>query len=217
MGEGSHTLGVSSGWGIFNAKVALEDKSGSPELGSGTDYTKLQPIGGGAAKYNYFLTDNFALGGIVEFRSFKADPVEPLASKISPDEYTSIHYLFSTRYYTDPLQANPRMKLFGGIDLGYIDGISLDATVQYSPSFQERVTLEGDEYWTLGFVGGASFWLADSLSLELGAFWEVALDSTDDDLVLNIPQGGGGTDANTVSGKVTPEGVIFFLGLTYFL
>ena len=217
IGAGTHTLGASSGWGIFSAEVALEDTSGSPDLGSGTDDTDLEPIAGGAAKYNYFFTDNFALGGIVEFRTFEADPVAPLESTISPDEYTSIHYLLTTRYYTDPLESNPRIKLFGGIDLGYIDGISLDATVQYSPSFQERVTLEGDEYWTLGFVAGASYWLAESLSVEFGAFLELPLDSTDDDLILNIPQGGGGTDANLVSGEVTPEGLIFFLGLTYYI
>lgn len=217
QGAGTHTLGLSTGWGMFEGEVALEDKSGSPDLGSGTDDTDLTPIAGGAAKYNYWVTDNFTLGGIVEFRSFEADPVAPLASTISPDEYTSIHYLISTRWFTNPLEANPRIKLFGGIDLGYIDGISLDATVQYSPSFQERVTLEGDEFWTIAPVVGASFWLTDELSVELGGFYEFALDSTDDDLILNIPQGGGGTDANLVSGEVTPEGFVLFLGLTYYL
>lgn len=215
-GAGQHTVGGSSGWGDFEAVVSLQDTSGEPDLGSGSDTTDLVPIGGGAAKYNYFITDNFAIGGIVEFRTFEADPVAPLESVIRPDEYTSIHYLFSTRFYSDPLAFNERLRVFWGLDIGYIDGIELDATVEYSPSFQERVTLQGDEYWTAAPVFGASYLLADNFSCEFGGFYEIALDTTDDELVLNIPQGAGGTDANNVSGQVEPEGLILFAGLTYY-
>jgi hypothetical protein len=219
--EGRHTLGGSTGWAWYEGDVELTDTSGTPDLGTGQDDTDLDPIAGGALKYNYFLTENFALGAVFEFRSFDPNSVQPLASEIFPDEYSSIHYLLSTRVYSDPLKRAPRVKLFGGLDLGYVDGIELDATVVYSPSFQERITLEGDEFFTLGAVGGMSLWIGDWIgcdaSFELGGFYEWALDPTEDTITLNIPSGGGGTNANLVDGEVTPGGWIVFAGLTVYL
>jgi hypothetical protein len=214
---GTHSLGVSSGWALYEAEVRLQDRSGTPDLGSGSDTTDLDPTGGVALKYQYFLNSNVALGAIVEQRTFDPDVVRPLSSDIDGDDYTTYHYLLSSRFFTDPLGEDGRWKAFLGADLGYVDQVELDATVTYAPGFVERVTLNGDSYFTLGLVGGLSYLISDHISFEFGAFYEWPLDSSDDTLVLNIPDGLGGTNPNNVDGQVYPEGLIGFLTLTYYL
>ena len=216
IGAGTHTLGASTGWAFYEADVELTDTTGNPVLGTGSDSTDLDPIGGGALKYNYFVTDNIALGFIFEFRTFDPDPVAPLESEIDADEYTSEHYLLSTRYWSDPFGSDLRWKWFTGLDLNYSPGVDLDATVIYAPGFIERVSLSGDEFWTLNPVLGISYLLRDNLSMEAGGFYEFPLDTTDDTLTLNIPNGLGQTEANIVDGELEPQGLILFVGLTYY-
>jgi hypothetical protein len=214
---GTVAVGASTGWAVYEADVELSDTSGSPVLGSGTDTAELDPVFGAAAKLTYFLHPQVSLGAIVERRAFDPDIVRPLASDIDADEYETYHFILSSRFFTTPLGEDRRWKAFGGLDAGYVPYVDLDATVIYAPGFQERVTLEGDGYFTLGVVGGLSYLVADRLSLEIGAFYEWSLDASEDTLTLNIPNGLGGTDANLVDGKVFPEGLIGFIGLTYYL
>ena len=218
---GKHTIGGSSGWAIFEGDVELTDIDGGLGFESGQDDSALDPVWGFALKYNYFFNENFALGAIFELRTFDASLVQPLSAQISPDEYTSAHFLLSSRLYTNPLEFAPRAKLFGGIDLGYIPGIELEADVIYSPSFRETIELNGDEFFTIGFVAGTSLWVGDIIgmdaSVEFGAFYETTFDETEDTVTLNLPNGLGGTTPNRVDGSVVPQGVIFFAGATLYL
>jgi hypothetical protein len=217
VGRGTHAVGLSTGWAIYEAEVELTDTSGTPNLGSGTDTADLDPVFGAAAKYQYFIGPQVAFGAIVERRAFDPDVVRPLASDIDGDDYTTYHFLLTSRFFTAPLGEDRRWKAFAGLDLGYVPYVDLDATVVYAPGFQQRVTLEGDDYLTAGVVAGLSYLLADRLSLELGAFYEWSLDASEDTLTLDVPNGLGGTDPNSIDGKVFPEGLIGFIGLTYYL
>lgn len=221
---GRHALSFSSGWAFFEAEVELTDVGG--ELGgeTGSDDSELRPVIGGAVKYNYFCSENFALGVIAELRTFDATSVQPLTATISPDVYTSLHLLVSSRFYTDPLDFMPRAKLFGGLDLGYVPGIALEADVIFdpaNPSLNQTVSLEGDRFATLGIVGGASVWVGDivghDVSVEFGAFYERAIDPSEDTITLQIPNGLGGLTPNDVDGDVISKGVIMFFGATLYL
>jgi hypothetical protein len=216
-GKGTHALGASTGWAIYEAQITLADQSGNPVLGTGTSTTDLPPIAGGAAKYNYFLTDNVSLGFIFEGRSFDPDPTAPLDSTIDADEYTSYHYLLTSRFWSEPLGDSRRWRYFGGLDINYTPGVDLDATVIYAPGFIERVSLSGDSFITINPVIGGSYLLADHLSMELGAFYEIPLGTSDDNLTLNIPNGLGSTEPNAIAAEVEPKGLIVFVGLTYYL
>lgn len=214
--EGTQTIGVSSGWALYEAEVKLTDRSGSPDLGTGSDTADLDPVAGFALKYQYFVHPRIALGAIIEQRTFDPDVIAPLESDIDGDDYTTYHYLLSSRFFSGPLGEDERWQAFGGLDLGFIEKVDLDATVTYAPGFIERVQLQGDSYWTLGAVAGLSYLIADRLSIEFGAFYEFALDTSDDTLTLNIPNGLGATVPNLVDGEVTPEGLIGFVTLTYY-
>ncbi|MEZ5979206.1 MAG: hypothetical protein R3F34_13415 [Planctomycetota bacterium] len=216
IGAGTQTVGVSSGWAVYEAKVELDDLDGTPALGSGSDTTDLVPVFGAALKYQYFFSPRFALGGIVERRTFDPDPVQPLASPIDGDDYTTYHFLLTSRFFTDPLGEDGRWKAFGGFDLGYIPKVDLDATVEYAPGFVERITLKGDEYFTIGAVAGLSYLVNDWMTFEMGAFYEWSIDPSEDVITLNIPDGLGGTNANHVDGKVFPQGLIGFPGVTFY-
>ncbi len=224
-GKGTHTVGVSSGWAFYEADVDLTDVGNdsddafgdAPDLGSGSDTSNLQPIFGTALKYSYFVHDNVALGGLVEYRVFDAGKVAPLESEIEPDEYSTWHFLLTSRFFTNPFGHEDRLRLFGGLDLGYIPKVDLDATVTYAPGLSERLQLQGDEYFTLGAVAGGSMLVTDNISLEFGAFYEWAIDSSDDTLILNVPNTAGGTTPNTIEGEVSPFGLIFFAGATLYL
>jgi hypothetical protein len=214
---GTHALGASTGWAEYEAKVLLDDQSGNPDLGSGAATADLDPIGGGALKYNYFVEDDFSVGLIVEARSFDPQPTAPLSATLDGDEYTSLHYLLTTRWWAEPFGPGRRWRWFGGLDLAYTPTIELDATVIYAPGFIERISLSGDPYVSINPVIGTSYLLARRLSLELGAFYEIPLGTSDDDVTLNVPNGLGQTEANDLAAQVDPKGLILFLGLTYYL
>ena len=211
-GAGTHTLGASTGWAVYEAEVELTGTSGPLTGQNGSDPTDLEPRWGAALKYQYLLNDNFALGAIVEARTFDPDPVAPLSASIDGDDYTSLHFLLTSRYYFDGLGATKRWRPYIGLDLGYVPEVDIDATVDYSPLPvpSESITLSGDEYWTLSPLVGLQYLLSDRLSLDFGAFYDFALDSTDDTITLtNV--------GSTVDGEVTPEGLIFFVGVGYAL
>ncbi len=217
---GRGALGFSTGWAFYEAEVELKDVGGELGFEEGTDSTTLEPIIGGAIKASHFFNEHFSLGGVYEFRQFDGTATKPLSATIEPDPYVSSHFILTARAFTSPLESMPRLKLFAGLDLTYVPGISLDATVQYSPSFQERTTLSGDEFFTLAPVVGGSWWIGDMLghdaSLDFGAFYEFALDPSSATVTLNIPDGLGGTVPNDVDGDVYPEGLIFFVGTTFY-
>lgn len=214
---GTHALGASTGWAEYEAKVLLADQSGNPDLGSGASTADLDPIGGGALKYNYFWEDDFSVGLIVEGRSFDPQPTAPLSATLDGDEYSSFHYLLTTRWWAEPFGESRRWRWFGGLDLAYTPEIELDATVIYAPGFIERISLSGDAYISINPVIGTSYLLTRRLSLELGAFYEIPLGTADDEVTLQVPNGLGQTEANELSAQVEPKGLILFLGLTYYL
>ena len=216
--KGTKTVGLSTGWAIYSAEVEAEGKNGVlapagiPE--TGTDDTDLTARYGGALKTNYYLTDRFSIGGIVEFRSFDADPVSPLTAELEPDTFETLHFLLSARYWPDPIGETRRWRPFVGLDLGYIPNVEFDnVQVTYEASSglpPETVQLEGEAYWTLAPVVGMSYLLRDNLSLELGGFYEFAFTPSEETLTLaNL----GGAQADV---EVWPEGFIFFAGLTYY-
>lgn len=215
--SGLNVFGLSSGWAFYEAEVELSDIGGGLGGESGKDTSDLEPVFGFALKYSRFLSENFSIGGIFELRTFDGTPTEPLTGEIDPDVFTSLHFLLSSRYFTDPLESMPRVKLFGGVDLGYVDGIALDATVTYpAPGvLPEPITLEGDRFFTVAAVAGASVWAGDWLgvasSIDVGGFYEWALDPSEDVVTLQalgVP--------NDVAGTVFPGGLILFVGASFY-
>lgn len=217
--QGSWNVGVSTGWAFYNADVEVEGTSGvlnpggRPETGS--DNTDLTPRYGGALKANYFFADQHSIGVIAELRRFKADSVSPLTAELQPDDFTTYHYLLSYRYWPKPLANEPRLRPFLGLDLGYVPGVTFDnVEVTYPASSgipSETVKVDGDPFLTIAPVAGASYLLRDNLSLELGTFYEFAYEPSQAELKLkNL----GGATADV---DVWPQGLIVFLGLTYYL
>lgn len=218
IGKGTRSVGASTGWAFYRATVEAEGTSGVlapagvPETGS--DSTQLTAKYGGALKLNYFVTDRLSLGLIYELRRFEADPVSPLTAELAPEDFTTEHFLFSTRYWPDPFVEGGRWRPFLGLDLGYVPGVTFDNVGVTYPAAtgipSERVDLEGDSYWTFAPVAGVSYLLRDNLSFELGAFYEVAFTPSEDTLTLaNL----GGAQADV---EVWPSGVIVFAGLTLY-
>jgi hypothetical protein len=214
MKAGAHSVGFSTGWAWDEAQVILDDKSGEPDLGKGSATTDLDPIAGGGLKYSYNVTDNFSVGAIAEFRTFDPDPVAPLDSVLDADEYTSYHYILTTRFFTQPFGKDDRLRFFAGLDLGWVDSIELNATVIYAPGVFERVTVQGDAFWTLAPVIGGQYQITDRLTLDFGAFYEWGIENTNDTVQLNIPIAG---DVNDVDGALDIQGFFIAGGLSYYL
>ena len=213
MKAGSHSVGLSSGWAWAQAQVILEDQSGEPDLGRGSAYTDLAPIAGAGLKYSYNITDHFAIGAVAEFRTFDPKPVSPLDSTLDADEYTSYHYLLTTRYFTEPRWLDGRLRFFAGLDLGWVDSISLNATVIYAGDIQERITVEGDSFWTLAPVVGGQYQIMDNLTLDFGAFYEWGIENTNDTVFLNVPIAG---EVNEIDGALDIQGFFLAGGVTWY-
>lgn len=219
IGKGTKNIGLSTGWADYGAELEATGKSGVLVPGgipeTGTDQTDLKPRYGGAVKVNYFVTDKISLGGIFEIRSFDADSVSPLTAELEPDTFETTHYLFTTRYFADPIDENRRVRPFFGFDVGYVPEVKFDKVeVTFDPASgipPERLNnVKGDSYWTVAPVGGFTFLIRDNLSFDVGAFYEWAVTSSDATIELaNL----GGAEADV---EVWPEGLVVFVGMTFY-
>jgi len=216
IGKGSNELVVSSGWSVYEARVEVEGQDGALTGESGADTTELDPNFGAGLRYSHFLTDSWSLGLLLEYRSFDADPVMPIAAVIDAEDYESTHIILANRFYGNTFGDEDRWRVLAGIDLGYIPEVELDATVDYGPGGTEDISVEGDEYFTFGALLGLSYLLQDNLAMSFGAFYEHPLDSSDDSVVLNVPVPGVGTVPSRLDAEVHPDGFIGFVSLSYF-
>jgi len=217
--KGTWNIGASTGWAFYNADVEAEGTSGVLKPGgkaqTGSDNTDLTPRYGGALKANYFFADHHSIGVIAEMRRFKADSVSPLSAELQPDDFTTYHFLLSYRYWPNPFPGEMRLRPFFGLDLGYVPGVTFDnVEVTYPASTgipSENVKVDGDAFFTVAPVAGLSYLLRDNLTFELGTFYEISYEPSQAELKLkNL----GGATANV---DVWPQGLIVFLGLTYYL
>lgn len=220
---GGNALGASTGWAFYEAEAEIKGTGGALVGASSSDTIDLEPRYGGAIKYQHFFTDNFSLGAIAEFRRFDPDEanfglVPGSTTSIQGDEFTTYHFLIAGRFFFDPMGSEGRWRPFVGLDLGYVPDVELDADVVLAPGLPPgKLELEGDEFYTLAPVVGVSYLWSDHLSFDFGAFYEFALDSTDDSGSLDVPVPGVGVVPSGFDAELEPEGLIVFAGLTYYL
>ncbi|MFT6042463.1 MAG: outer membrane protein W [Planctomycetota bacterium] len=212
IGKGSYTVGTSSGWAFYSADMSAAGKTGVLAGDTGTDTVGLTPRYGGALKAQYFLTDNFSLGGIVELRSFEPETASPLSAELEADPFDTIHWIGTSRYFFEPYGKDNRWKPFIGVDYSYIDEIDFgNVTVKYPAPFpSEEVNIVGESYTTIALVAGTSFLWHDNISVDMGAFYEWTDRASE--VTLTFPNLGGAT-ADVVT---EPEGLIFFMGATMY-
>lgn len=215
IGKGSHQLGVSTGWAVYQADVLAEGKSGVLKGQAGKDTVDLIPRFGAALKYSYYVTDHLALGGIAELRSFDPDgPIKPLSANLSAHPFETVHLILSSRWWFDPIKQAPRFKPFVGLDVAWVPEVDLGSvTVNYPPGSgipSEKVKAKGSDYWTIAPVVGASYLLKDWWSLDFGAFYEFPLTQSEETLTFkNL----GGAQSDVF---VEPQGLIGFVGFSFF-
>ena len=212
IGEGTTTVGVSSGWAFYGADIQAAGTSGVLEGEIGTDNVDLPPVMGGALKMGHFVADNVALGGIVEYRRFAPDPASPLSATLIPDEFDTIHWILTSRYFFEPFGAEDRFKPFVGVDFSYIDEVDFGPVeVDYPGSIpSESIDIKAGSYTTWALVAGASYLWNDHMTVDFGGFYEVT--DKAGGTTLTFPNLGGAT-ADVV---VEPEGLILFGGVTFY-
>lgn len=212
IGEGTNTVGMSSGWAFYSADMSAAGTSGVLAGETGTDNVALPPVVGGALKASHFVADNIALGGIVEYRRFDPDPASPLSATLLADEFDTVHWILTSRYFFEPFGAEDRWKPFVGVDFSYIDEVDFGSvTVDYPAPFpDEDVSIKAGAYTTWAFVAGASYLWSDNMTVDFGGFYEVT--DKAGETTLTFPNLGGAT-ADVV---VEPEGLILFAGLTFY-
>ncbi len=223
---GTQLLGVSSGWAFVQADVILEDGEGplaNPVLGGnprGASTTDLDPVFGIGLKYLYYLTHNWSIGGIYEHRIFDPESTRPLEADVDIDEFATDHFIFDLRY---TLNARGRWRPYVAIQLGYVPEVSADGTVSYPSEtpfiggVEEDISLDGDDFFSLSALAGASYLLREGLSFDFSVFYEFALDETEDTLELT-PTPGSGIFGETSSyeGSLKEEGLYFSFGLSWY-
>ncbi len=195
---GKNTFGVSSGWAFTRADVDLSNGTGplaDPILGGsdvGSSTTDLDPVFGIGLKYFHYLTNNWLLGFIYEYRIFDPESTRPLSADVDIDDFGTNHFIIDGRYQFDPVDRAKRLRPFVGVQLGYVPGIDADGTVSYAPvsalglpATSENINLDGDGFFTLGFIAGASYLIRENMTFDVGAFYEFALNPTQDVLVLD--------------------------------
>ncbi len=212
IGKESFTVGTSSGWAFYSAEMKAAGQTGILAGDTGTDSVDLTPRYGGALKASYFLTDNFALGGIVELRSFEPDTASPLSAELVAEPFDTIHWIGTSRYFFEPYGKDDRWKPFVGVDYSYIDEIDFGpVTVNYPAPFPaEDVKIIGESYTTIALVAGTSFLWQDNISVDMGAFYEWTDKASA--VTLTFPNLGGAT-ADVLT---EPEGLILFMGATMY-
>ncbi|MFT7677257.1 MAG: hypothetical protein ACI8QC_001235 [Planctomycetota bacterium] len=228
---GTRQFGISSGWAFAEADVELENGTGplaDPAIGgnpNGASTADLDPVFGLGLKYLYYLDNNWSIGGIAEYRIFDPDSTRPLSADVDLDDFGTTHYILDLRYSLDAMGPDSRWRPFAAFQVGYIPEIKADGTVHYGDAFdalgfpdhRERISLEGDDFWTLGVVAGASYILREGLSLDMAVFYERAITATEADLELT-PQPGVGIlgETSTYAGSLEERGLYLSFGLSWY-
>lgn len=212
IGKGTATVGASTGWAFYAADMEAAGQTGVLAGDSGSDNVDLTPRYGGALKGGYFLSDNFALGAIVELRSFDPDPAMPLSAELVAEPFETVHWLATSRYFFDPMGTSLRWKPFVGLDFSYIDEVDFGSvTVNYPAPFpSEEVDIVAGSYTTFSPVVGVSYLWNDHATIDMGGFYEFT--DKPGEVTLTFPNLGGAT----ADVQVEPEGLIFFLGMTFY-
>ena len=229
---GLYQFGVSSGWAFVEADVELENGTGplaNPALGGnplGASTTDLDPVFGLGLKFFYYVAHNWSIGAIIEHRIFDPESTRPLNADVDIDDFGTNHFLLDLRYVMDPIGKNKRWRPFVALQLGYVPEVEADGVVSYGDAFDgigfpnqsENIELNGDDFFTAGAVAGAAYLLRDGLSLDMAVFYEVALDPTEDQLVLDpLPPGTPVFGSPSVyDGKLTEEGLYLSFGLSWY-
>jgi len=221
---GKNLVGVSSGWAFAEATVKLENGEGglaTPPNDVGKSSTDLDPVFGMGIKYFRYLTNNFLLGAILEHRIFDPEPTRPLSADVDLDDFGTTHLIVEARYQLDPIDEANRLRPFAGVQLGFVPEVKADGVARYganpfSGPVTEEISLEGTEFFTLGFVAGASYLIQEGLTADFGAFYEYSLNPTKDQLVLDPYPGVPGFETpSTYDGELFESGVYLTFGLTW--
>lgn len=226
---GRNVVGISSGWAFVEADVDLENGSGplaNPSFGGtdvGSSTTDLDPVFGVGLKYLRYVSNNVLLGVIYEHRIFDPESTRPLSADVDIDDFGTDHFIVEARYQFDPMFASKRFRPFASIQFGYVPEVSADGEVRYEavsalgiPETTEQIKLEGDEFFTLGFVVGGSYLLREDLTLDFAAWYEYALDPTEDQLVLDpYPNNPPLDQPTTYDGELLESGFYLSLGLSW--
>ncbi|MEM8709338.1 MAG: hypothetical protein AAGG01_00185 [Planctomycetota bacterium] len=226
---GKHVFGVSSGWAFVEADVDLSNGTGplaNPVIGGsdvGSSTTDLEPVFGLGLKYFHYITNNWLLGIILEHRIFDPEPTRPLSADVDIDDFGTNHIIIDGRYQFDPIDRAKRLRPFVGIQLGFVPEVNADGEVRYEPisalglpATTENIELNGDAFFTLGFVAGASYLVRENMTFDFGAFYEFALNPTEDTLVLDPYDGGPLGDASEYDGELLESGLYLTAGLSWF-
>lgn len=210
---GHHQLSLLTGTTAYRADVDATGLDGPLTGLSDSDETTLDPKFGVQGEYVYHVTDAIGLGAGAGARIFDPTGLELFGAGMDAHEFTSTHLFLLSRYYLPAFGEEQRWRPYLGLDLGYVPDVSFDATIDYGGGFTEEFHYDGDSYWSLGFRGAIACLLTDALSLELGTFYELPLDTSDAIFTANVP-GAGPSD---VAGEVSPSGFVFFLALSWHL
>lgn len=225
---GKNTFGISTGWAFVEADVDLSDGTGplaNPVLGGsdvGSSSTDLDPVFGLGLKYFRYITNNWVLGFIYEYRIFDPESTRPLNADVDIDDFGTNHFIIDGRYQFDPVDRAKRLRPFVGVQLGYVPGIDADGTVSYEPvsalglpATQEKINLNGDGFFTLGFVAGASYLIRENMTFDVGAFYEYALSPTEDVLVLDPYDVPPLDQPSSYNGELLESGLYLTFGVSW--
>ncbi|MEZ6014802.1 MAG: hypothetical protein R3F49_06800 [Planctomycetota bacterium] len=226
---GKNLVGISTGWAFVEAEADLSNGTGplaNPLLGGsdvGSSTTDLQPVFGIGLKYLKFLDNNWSFGGILEHRRFDPDSTRPLNADLDIDEFGTNHLILDLRYWFNPLDRENRFRPFAAVQFGYVPEINADGVVRYAaipslglPAVTEDIKLEGDEFFTLGFLVGGSYLIQKDLTFDFGAFYEIALDPSEDTISLQPHPGQPVIGAaSTYDGELLEKGLYLTFGLSY--
>jgi len=210
---GTHSLGAGAGWGWAKFDLNLEGTSGFLDGMTGEDGADLEPKLGGTIRYQYVATDQLRLGAALSVRRVQPDDVAPLGigailPRFKGKRFTTFHLIFQPRWYFDPIGESKRWRAFAGIDLAWIPKVDIDGDVVYGGGVTEPLKFRGDDYFTIAPVVGGSYQLTDRWTFDFGAFYEIPLGESKDELPLLIV-------ASTVSAEVNHEGLLIFWNFSY--
>ena len=211
--QGSTVIGATTGWAFYQAKVKAVGQSGVLSGESGSDTATLRPNYGGGVKLHHMVTDNFALGGIVEYRSFDPESLRPLSARLIARDFETLHLILSSRYFFDDFDDRQRWRPVLGLDLSYIPEVDLGSVRVDYPSGSglpdEHVNVVGSEFWSLSGLAGLNYQISDDVVFDIGMFYEYALTTADETVAFNHL---GGASADMA---LRAQGLIVYVGLTY--
>ncbi|TAH38004.1 MAG: hypothetical protein EYC70_05105 [Planctomycetota bacterium] len=211
MQAGSHVVTFDEGVGDYNAHFDVFGTSGVLTGATGSDSSNLDIKFAANFKYEYYLADNWTIGGLAGYINADADPIAPLGTPITASNIETLRLHLLSRYWFGPLAGAQRLRPFVVLHGLIIPYTHADLAVDYGGGMVENIDTSASTHFGIGGSAGVAYLIADDWAFETGIYAEQTITAAEADVTLHPP----GLPPSGLEADVNTDLVAVFFGISF--